>query len=130
MADGLLGLWVGYKVHLTETCDGGHPHLITQAMTTPAMNVVRVIAWLWDEALGERTGVPLALLLRDVGVQPGATWIVPDRHHGGPPGATAGKFTVGHKSTRYQIVRDTVDQHQSSVKCRSVLLGSAQQVRV
>ena len=54
----------------------------------------------------------------------------PDRHHGGPPGATAGKFTVGHKSTRCQIVRDTVDQHQSSVKCRSVLLGSAQQVRV
>jgi transposase len=27
--------WVGYKVHLTETCDGGHPHLITQVITTP-----------------------------------------------------------------------------------------------
>ena len=28
--------WVGYKVHLTETCDDGQPHLITGVMTTPA----------------------------------------------------------------------------------------------
>jgi transposase len=28
--------WVGYKVHLTETCDAGAPHLITHVETTPA----------------------------------------------------------------------------------------------
>jgi transposase len=28
--------WVGYKVHLTETCDVGQPDLITQVLTTPA----------------------------------------------------------------------------------------------
>jgi transposase len=28
--------WVGYKVHLTETCDDGQPQLITQVITTPA----------------------------------------------------------------------------------------------
>src|ERR671914_1711406 len=28
--------WVGYKVHLTETCDPGQPELITQIITTPA----------------------------------------------------------------------------------------------
>jgi transposase len=28
--------WVGYKVHLTEACDEGQPHLITQVITTPA----------------------------------------------------------------------------------------------
>lgn len=28
--------WIGYKVHLTETCDEGAPHLITQVETTPA----------------------------------------------------------------------------------------------
>ena len=28
--------WVGYKVHLTETCDAGQPELITQIITTPA----------------------------------------------------------------------------------------------
>ncbi|HZG69258.1 MAG TPA: hypothetical protein VEZ12_21165 [Herpetosiphonaceae bacterium] len=28
--------WVGYTVHLTETCDDDTPNLITQEMTTPA----------------------------------------------------------------------------------------------
>ena len=28
--------WVGYKVHLTETCEPDQPHLITDATTTPA----------------------------------------------------------------------------------------------
>lgn len=28
--------WVGYKVHLTETCDDETPHLITDVTTTPA----------------------------------------------------------------------------------------------
>ena len=28
--------WVGYQVHLTETCDAGQPDLITQIITTPA----------------------------------------------------------------------------------------------
>lgn len=28
--------WVGYKVHLTETCEAAAPHLITQVETTPA----------------------------------------------------------------------------------------------
>ncbi len=28
--------WVGYKVHLTETCESNQPHLITNVETTPA----------------------------------------------------------------------------------------------
>ena len=28
--------WVGYRVHLTETCDDDGPHLVTQVETTPA----------------------------------------------------------------------------------------------
>jgi IS5 family transposase len=28
--------WIGYKVHLTEACDEGGPHLITHVETTPA----------------------------------------------------------------------------------------------
>jgi transposase len=28
--------WVGYKVHVTETCDAGAPHLIVNVETTPA----------------------------------------------------------------------------------------------
>jgi transposase len=29
--------WIGYKVHLTETCDEDRPHLITQVETRPAV---------------------------------------------------------------------------------------------
>ena len=29
--------WTGYKVHLTETCEGGEVHLITNVETTPAV---------------------------------------------------------------------------------------------
>lgn len=28
--------WIGYKVHLTETCDADTPHLIVNVETTPA----------------------------------------------------------------------------------------------
>jgi transposase len=28
--------WVGYRTHITETCDAGHPHLITHVETTEA----------------------------------------------------------------------------------------------
>jgi transposase len=28
--------WVGYKLHLSETCEPAHPDLITQVLTTPA----------------------------------------------------------------------------------------------
>jgi transposase len=29
--------WVGYKLHLTETCEPEHPDLITQVLTTPSI---------------------------------------------------------------------------------------------
>jgi transposase len=35
--------WVGYKVHLTETCDEGQPAVITQVLTTPATILDRVM---------------------------------------------------------------------------------------
>jgi transposase len=39
--------WVGYKVHFTETCDAGAPHLIVNVETTPATtpdgNMVAII---------------------------------------------------------------------------------------
>jgi transposase len=35
--------WVGYKLHLTETCDAGYPDLITQVVTTPATTQNSVI---------------------------------------------------------------------------------------
>ncbi len=50
--------WVGYKVHLTETCDDDTPNLITHVLTTPATtpddNQVAVI----HSALAKRKRLP------------------------------------------------------------------------
>jgi transposase len=50
--------WVGYKVHLTETCDDDSPHLITHVETTPAPMADDATVPLIHEALAERDLLP------------------------------------------------------------------------
>jgi transposase len=51
-------IWIGYKVHLTETCDEGGPHLITHVETTPAPVVDRDALEDIHEALDTRDLLP------------------------------------------------------------------------
>ncbi len=46
--------WVGYKVHLTETCDDALPHLLTHVETTPAPLADDATVPLIHEALAAR----------------------------------------------------------------------------
>jgi transposase len=55
--------WVGYKVHLTETCDESQPHLITGVMTTPATTPDCVMGPLIQEDLATRDLLPSVHLL-------------------------------------------------------------------
>jgi len=48
--------WVGYQVHLTETCDADQPHLITQVTTTPAPSADSAVTTPIQQAL-ERKGL-------------------------------------------------------------------------
>jgi transposase len=50
--------WVGYKVHLTETCDDDSPHLITHVETTAAPMADDATVPLIHEALAERDLLP------------------------------------------------------------------------
>jgi transposase len=50
--------WVGYKVHLTETCDADHPDLITQVMTTPATMQDSVMGPTIQQDLADRDLLP------------------------------------------------------------------------
>jgi transposase len=50
--------WVGYKVHLSETCDVGQPDLITQVSTTPATTSDFVMAPVIQEDLAARDLLP------------------------------------------------------------------------
>ena len=50
--------WIGYKVHLTETCDDGQPPLITHVVTTPAPVVDRAALGSAPAALAEKDLLP------------------------------------------------------------------------
>jgi transposase len=50
--------WVGYKVHLTETCDADHPDLITQVMTTLATTPDSVMGPAIQQDLANRDLLP------------------------------------------------------------------------
>jgi transposase len=55
--------WVGYKAHLTESCDADSPHLITQVHTTvaPAHDVEQLLAI--QQSLAERHLLPAQQLV-------------------------------------------------------------------
>lgn len=50
--------WVGYKVHLTETCDDDKPHLITHVQTTTATATDEAALEPIHQALAERDLLP------------------------------------------------------------------------
>jgi len=55
--------WVGYKSHLSETCDDGQPDLITQVLTTPATTQDSVTGPTIQQDLAERDLLPGTHLL-------------------------------------------------------------------
>ena len=55
--------WVGYKVHLTETCDPGQPDLVTQVITTPATTPDSVMGPTVHHDLAQRDLLPGTHLL-------------------------------------------------------------------
>ena len=55
--------WVGYKSHLSETCDDGQPDLITQVLTTPATTQDSVMGPTIQQDLADRDLLPGTHLL-------------------------------------------------------------------
>ena len=55
--------WVGYKLHLTETCDAGQPDLMTQVITTPATTLDCVMGPTIHHDLARRDLLPGTHLL-------------------------------------------------------------------
>jgi transposase len=55
--------WVGYKLHLTETCDAGQPDLIAQVLTTPATTQDSVMGPTIHRDLAQRELLPGTHLL-------------------------------------------------------------------
>ncbi len=50
--------WVGYKTHLSETCDEGYPNLLTQTLTTPSTTQDSVMGPTIQQDLAQRDLLP------------------------------------------------------------------------
>ena len=96
--------WIGYKVHLTETCDEDRPHLITHVETMPAPVVDRDALQPIHRALAAKDLLPGKHLV-DAGYVDADPLVVSARDHGvdliGPTpkdnqwqARTEGAFTV------------------------------------
>jgi transposase len=73
--------WTGYKVHLTETCDGGAPRLITQVLTTPATTADSDATAPIQEALSRADRLP-SEQLTDEGYTDAALLVQSRERHG------------------------------------------------
>lgn len=85
--------WMGYKTHLTETCDDDQPHLITQVETTIASTTDVEVTAVVQAGLAEKALLPTTHLV-DTGYLAGKLLVSSQTDHGvdlvGPvPGDTS-----------------------------------------
>lgn len=73
--------WIGYKVHLTESCDDEGPHLITHVQTTPAPVTDRAVLAAIHGALKAKRLLPGTHLV-DAGYVDADQLVVSRRDHG------------------------------------------------
>lgn len=101
--------WRGYKVHVTETCDEAHPHLITDVQTTPAPLPDVTMTQPIEQALLERDLPPTEHFV-DAGYTE-AGWVVESRRQVGitvvGPVRANGSWQVrderGYDITQFQL---------------------------
>jgi transposase len=72
--------WVGYKVHLTETCEATRPHLIVNVETTPATTPDDVMVEVIHASLAKRDWLPSEHLV-DAGYTSARVLLESQREH-------------------------------------------------
>ena len=109
--------WVGYKLHLTETCDVGQPDLITQVLTTPATTPDGVMGPTIQQDLAQRDLLPGNHLL-DSGYVDADLLVTAQRHHQidvvGPP---LGSYSRQHKNAGYDLQAFVLDWDAQQAHC-------------
>lgn len=116
--------WVGYKVHLTETCDDDHPHLITHVETTLATQADSEVVKPIHTALESKNCLPAQHLV-DNGYGSGEAFVSSQQTYGvelfGPArpnvswqAATDGAYTLDHFQIDFAAKVVTCPQGQTS----------------
>ena len=110
--------WLGYKVHLTESCDDEQPHLITQVTTTVASTADISALGAMQQALADRGLLPAEQLL-DPGYLAGHTVVESAARHAitlvGP--ANADHQWQARAQTGYALAQFQVDWAAQRVTC-------------
>jgi transposase len=117
--------WVGYKVHLTETCDADTPHLVTQVQSTSATGSDYDTLPPIQQALAQRRLLPAEHFVDGGYVD--AEHLVTSQEQGidlvGPAsenlhwqGRAGQGFDLGHFAIDWDARRATCPQGQPSVK--------------
>jgi transposase len=109
---------VGYKVHLTETCDEGQPHLITQVLTTSATTPDCVMGPTIQRDLAHRDLLPSAHLLDSGYVDAELLVTAQTRHQIDGIGPPIGSYSHQHLTGQgYDLRALTIDWEAEQARC-------------
>ena len=110
--------WVGYKTHLSETCDDGYPDLITQVLTTPATTPDCVMGPVIQEDLAQRVLLPGTHLLDSGYVDAQFLASAQHRHHIDVIGPPFGSYSRQHRAGQgYGVEAFTLDWAAHQARC-------------
>ncbi len=110
--------WVGYKLHITETCDDGRPDLITQVVTTPATTHDSLLGPAIQQDLAERALLPATHLL-DSGYVDADVLVSAQQEHGiDVVGPAVGSFSRQRISGQgYDLDTFVIDWEAEQARC-------------
>jgi transposase len=110
--------WVGYKLHLTETCDAGQPDLITQIITTPATTPDCVMGPAIVHDLAARDLLPGTHLL-DSGYVDAEFLVTAQRQHSiDVVGPALGSYSRQHQTGQgYDLQAFVLDWEAEQARC-------------
>jgi transposase len=110
--------WVGYKVHLTETCDAEHPDLITQVMTTPATTPDSVMGPAIQQDLADRDVLPGLHLLDSGYVDAGLLVTAQTQHQIDVVGPPFGSYSRQQREGEgYDLQAFVIDWEAQQARC-------------
>jgi transposase len=109
--------WVGYKLHLTETCEPEHPDLITQVITTPSTTPDCTMGPTLVQDLAARDLLPGTHLL-DSGYVDADFLVTAQQYQIDVVGPPFGSYSWQHKSANsYDLQAFAIDWEAQQARC-------------
>jgi transposase len=110
--------WVGYKVHVTETCENGQPPLITHVLTTPATTPDCVMGPAIHHNLAQRDLLPSTHLLDGGYVDADLLVTAQTQHQSDVVGPAFGSYSHQRRAGQgYDLRAFVIDWEAKQARC-------------